>query len=73
MKSIVGKGDIAQNEQYHLFPQCFPKVFFFNVLTSVYMKERVKEEQNYVSRRPAFSSYRVLYNFTGIFHRFIFF
>ena len=35
------KGEIAQSEQFHLFPQCFPKVFFFNVLKWVYMEERV--------------------------------
>ena len=29
---IVEKGEIAQNEQFHLFPQCFPKAFFFKVL-----------------------------------------
>ena len=22
-ENIVGKGEIAQNEQFHLFPQCF--------------------------------------------------
>ena len=27
---ITGKGEIAHLEQFHLFPQCFPKVFFFN-------------------------------------------
>ena len=36
-----GKGEIAHFEQFHLFPQCFPK-FFFNVLKLVYMEERVK-------------------------------
>ena len=31
MEKIVEKGEIAQNEQFHLFPQCFLKAFFFNV------------------------------------------
>ena len=31
-KNIVEKGEIAQNEQFHLFPQCFPIAFFFNTL-----------------------------------------
>ena len=31
MENIVEKGEIAQKEQFHLFPQCFPKVFFFNM------------------------------------------
>ena len=31
MKNIVGKGNFAQSEQFHLLPQCFPKAFFFNV------------------------------------------
>ena len=41
-EDIVGKGEIAHFEQFHLFPQCFPKAFFFNVLKSVYMEESVK-------------------------------
>ena len=32
LKNIVEKGEIAHFEQFHLFPQCFPKGFFFNVL-----------------------------------------
>ena len=36
------KGEIAQNEQFQLFPPCFPKAFFFNVLKQVCMEERVK-------------------------------
>ena len=31
-ENIVEKGEIAHFEQFHFFPQCFPKVFFFNVL-----------------------------------------
>ena len=31
MENIVEKGEIAHFEQFHLFPQCFPKAFFFNV------------------------------------------
>ena len=31
------KGEIAHFEQFHLFPQCFPRAFFF----SVYKEERV--------------------------------
>ena len=31
-KTIVEKGEIALNEQFHLFPQCFP-IFFFSLLT----------------------------------------
>ena len=26
------KGEIAQFEQFHIFPQCFPKTVFFDVL-----------------------------------------
>ena len=29
IENIVGKGEIAQNEQFHLFPQGLPKAFFF--------------------------------------------
>ena len=36
------KGEIAHFEQFHLFPQCFPKAFFFNGLKCVCMGERVK-------------------------------
>ena len=48
MENIVEKGEIAHFEQFHLFPQCFPKAVFFNVLKRVYMEERV----NYVSLFP---------------------
>ena len=36
------KGEIAQNEQFHHFPQCFPKAFLFNLLKRVYMEGRIK-------------------------------
>ena len=42
MENIVEKGEITHFEQFHLFPQCFPKAFFFNVLKWVYMEERFK-------------------------------
>ena len=42
MENIVEIGEIAHFEQFHLFPQCFPKAFFFSVLKRVYMEERVK-------------------------------
>ena len=32
IENIVEKGEIAHLEQFHLFPQCFPKASFFNVL-----------------------------------------
>ena len=32
IENIVEKGEIAHFEQFHLFPQCFPKVFLFKVL-----------------------------------------
>ena len=32
IENIVDRGEIAHPEQIHLFPQCFPKAFFFNVL-----------------------------------------
>ena len=41
MENIVVEGEIAHFEQFHLFPQCFPKAFFFNVLKRVHMEERV--------------------------------
>ena len=36
------KGEIAHFEQFHLFPQCFPKTFSFDVLKWVYVEEKVK-------------------------------
>ena len=42
MENIVEKGEIAQNEQFHLFPQCFCKVFLFNMLKQVYTEESIK-------------------------------
>ena len=32
IENIVEKGEIAHFEQFHLFPQCFRKAFFFSVL-----------------------------------------
>ena len=43
MENIVEKGEIAHFEQFHLFPQCFPKAFFFSVLKPVCMEERAKD------------------------------
>ena len=37
------KGEIAHFEQFHLFPQCFSKAFFFNVLKRVYMGKGFKQ------------------------------
>ena len=31
LRKHFGKDEIAQNEQFHLFPQCFPKAFLFDV------------------------------------------
>ena len=42
IENIVGKGEIAHLEQFHIYPQCFPKAFPLNVLRSVYMEESVK-------------------------------
>ena len=46
MENIVEKGEIAHFEQFHLFPQCFPKAFFFDALKWVYMEERVNQSIN---------------------------
>ena len=43
IENIVEKGEIAHFEQFHLFPPCFPKVFYFNVLKWVYVEERVNQ------------------------------
>ena len=40
------KGKIAHFRQFHLCPQCFPKVFFFSVLNRVYMEKRVNSLPN---------------------------
>ena len=31
------KGEIAENEQFHLFQQCFPKAFFFSMCENEYI------------------------------------
>ena len=31
-EDIVDKGEIANFEQFHLFPQCFPKAFYAPIL-----------------------------------------
>ena len=35
-------GEIAHFEQFHFFPQCFPKAFFIDVLRGLYMEKRVQ-------------------------------
>ena len=40
-KNHSGNTEITHNKQFLLFPQCFPKAFYFNVLKRVYMEERV--------------------------------
>ena len=37
------KSEIAHFEQFHLFPQCFHKDFYFNALKCVYKEEWVKK------------------------------
>ena len=44
MENIVKKGEIAHFEQFHLFSQCFPKVFFPS--KCIYMEERVNPLPN---------------------------
>ena len=39
------KCENALFEQFHLFPQCFSKAFFFNMLKLVYMEKRVDIEK----------------------------
>ena len=41
----MGKGEIARNEQFLLFPQCFQKLSVVDVLKRVSVEERVKPEQ----------------------------
>ena len=43
IEKIVETGKIAHFDQFHPFPQCFPKAFFFNMLKWVYMEERVNK------------------------------
>ena len=43
IENIMEKGEIPHFEQFHLFPQCFPKALFFIVLKCVYMEERAND------------------------------
>ena len=54
IENIVGKGEIAQYEQFHLFPQCFHKAFFLDVIKLLYMKEKVKatKPENVIENGP---------------------
>ena len=38
VENIVGKGEIARNEQFLLFPQCFQRLSIVDVLKRVYME-----------------------------------
>ena len=40
----MGKGEIARNEQFLLFPQCFQKLFVLDASKWVFMELRVKQE-----------------------------
>ena len=42
IENIVKKGEIAHLEQFRLFPQCFPKAFFFNVLNEYIRRKGVR-------------------------------
>ena len=46
VKNIVGKGEIARNEQFLLFPQCFQKLFVADASKRVSMEERVNPFPN---------------------------
>ena len=42
MDNIVEKGEIAHIKQFHLFPQCFHKAFFVNVLNEYIWRRGLK-------------------------------
>ena len=42
VENIVGKEEIARNEQFLLFQQCFQKLSIVDLLKLVYMEQRVK-------------------------------
>ena len=43
VENTVGKGEIARNEQFLLFPQCFQKACFPGASKGVAVWERVKD------------------------------
>ena len=45
VENIVGKGEIAHNEQFLLFPQCFQKACFPKASKGVTVWEWVKEHK----------------------------
>ena len=44
VENIVGKGEIARNEQFLFFPQCFQKACFLGASKGVVVLEWVKPE-----------------------------
>ena len=45
VQNTVGKGEIARNEQFLLFPQCFQKACFPGASKGVMVWERINEHQ----------------------------
>ena len=46
LEITLGKGEIARNEQFLLFPQCFQKTCIADVKNKGFMLERVKIKHN---------------------------
>ena len=60
------KSEIAHSEQFHLFPQFFPKTFFFNVLKWVYMEVRVSPSfHKYIKDENGKKSFKQVANTVG--------
>ena len=45
VENIVGKGEIAHNEQFLLFPQCFPKVCYPGASKGVIVWEWINDPE----------------------------
>ena len=56
VENTVGKGEIAHNEQFLLFPQCFQKACFPGVSKGVIVWEWVNSSPNHKKRAANSSS-----------------
>ena len=52
MENTVEKGEIAHFEQFHLFPQCFPKAFFHHCVTmSIWRKQLMAKPSDLANQK----------------------
>ena len=57
VENIVGRGEIAHDEQFLLFPQCFRKTCTANQQKPGFVRERANQKSNTYHPRVSFHFY----------------